>query len=614
MPLFPEEIRKIKNGQPVDEEYTNKPLSDIEKQILYLKWRLDQIGSTHKWILYNAPIHSGVEFGHVVYFNTEISKFDNAIVRYKYDETGYVKPDESCIVEGLVIEKVNDTQAHIFLGGYLTDFDFSNTIIGSLEPGIYYLSQTHPGKLTKDISDIIGIAVLKLHSSTSGMLLPTYRNLLEDHIHVKLNLEITPAGDAPAPALGERHYIINPNSNLKGWLPANHPIFEGKAPEGAKFGYNINADEYLSKNFPILPLTNIYVELNGFGLDEFYCKIDENGIWWMTNCYGLVPWNPRANYQQGIITGYYNPYHSSWSSSSLVAEWYDDPVIEEDCPPPPMQYLPGHFPSIYEEHRFMQLWFTKFVFKTDRLVVTELISRSPLIQITGDSGRESSTGRLYLNFGGILNEEHNVEGTEVVKHYDGQKLYKGLAVEGIKSGTGGILIEGTDIGDGYKSGRLKISVANQNILALKNTLDIISVNDVGVDIYKDILYYSFPYYSNEQYQSSILGKVYIPYFGDDNEITFNLYLMIFVLSAGTIPKLQYQYKRISWGESNIPDSFTQLEDIDLSEITEPNKIYYIKAPSFTIKWGDILFINIIRKGNDGYTDTINVIDFIYSIE
>jgi hypothetical protein len=133
-----------------------------------------------------------------------------------------------------------------------------------------------------------------------GQLLPDGRFVLDieaprrgEHVHYKFTMTAAPAGDVVDPATGQPHVISNPNPALRGWLPASAPYFDpATIPAGAKFGYNLAhaSDAELAQVFPPVPLSGATFEQAGQVLQSSLVTVNQYGIWWMQDSYGMAPW------------------------------------------------------------------------------------------------------------------------------------------------------------------------------------------------------------------------------------------------------------------------------------------------------------------------------------
>jgi len=169
-------------------------------------------------------------------------------------------------VIGIVLFKKNSTLADIVLAGLLRLPSLSNAVDGPLEVGRYYLSSAEPGKLvsqrppvTVSVAFVLG-PLDPCDQSVWAYVMPQTKDFLEDHIHYSFKLAPVPAGSHTPPLDGERHVITAPDDTIRGWLPADDPVFAGKAPTGAVWGYNIGAHEELERSWPPVPLAAAYLD------------------------------------------------------------------------------------------------------------------------------------------------------------------------------------------------------------------------------------------------------------------------------------------------------------------------------------------------------------------
>ena len=173
--------------------------------------------------------------------------------------------------------------------------------------GTVYLSGTAPGKLTlvkPAVPVAIGFLVVTTASceATCLLFLGAITNLEPSRV-VEYALRALPAGSHIPPAFGAAHVISSPNVNAFGWLPANHAVFAGSAPVGAKFGYNISKEPNLQALWPPtgrkLKLEFVSggdIGVSGFKrVQESFYQITSVTLWWMRDCYSQVPWNYELN-------------------------------------------------------------------------------------------------------------------------------------------------------------------------------------------------------------------------------------------------------------------------------------------------------------------------------
>jgi sugar lactone lactonase YvrE len=316
MPLsFQDLVRFIIDGDPVNQGTINTALRDIDNNTRYLKevFEAATLGSTV--FARNVTVETDAAKGMPVYYNVSNSRFERAKAASAVDSSGQIVTADSGHVWGIVYKKHTSTSADLLLTGY-ADLDISAAVDGSVTAGLYYLSSSSPGKLVKQIPPVT-VKVLQTDASGKVFVNPTFSDLLTDHTHHKVELLSRPAGDHKPPVSSGAHSILEPSTGwdttVEGWLPASHTIFnDTPAPTGAKFGYNIQANSQLDSIWPPTPVENAYIEWDRGGEtfsglagisqgDDSLVILDDNGIWWMTDCHDTVPWSKDYNTTGGKI-------------------------------------------------------------------------------------------------------------------------------------------------------------------------------------------------------------------------------------------------------------------------------------------------------------------------
>lgn len=277
-------IKFIKEGEPVAPGTPNRPLRQLDQNIQYLKDIIDaaHLGST----VYarEQAVESTLEIGMPVYWNTNNGRFEGAIAKTETDpNTGYVRSSPAAEVWGIIAAKHAANNADILLFGYANiDIKAATDSSGIVPAGTYYLSGVNAGKLILQKPSITA-PVLRADGSGNVFVNPSFVDFLDNHQHFKFDLLMEPAGNTSPPYVGVGtggsmppqtggganasvwnpviHRITNADSNLRGWLPADDAIFDGNAPLGAKFGYNLSAEPQLDNLFPPIPLESVDVEL-----------------------------------------------------------------------------------------------------------------------------------------------------------------------------------------------------------------------------------------------------------------------------------------------------------------------------------------------------------------
>jgi hypothetical protein len=327
-------ISVISDGDKVDQTNTNKPLRDIENNLLYLKSKIDGAAAGKAIISAHHTVNAETKPGTPVYLDsTCVWQPAQALLESEVQSDGSSwKFADKARVMGVVYTKpeVSSTSGDVIVYGEATfTGQILDVIDGQFINGSYYLSSTSEGKLIKDANLLIKVCdiVKKTDSEYVVFVSPdTKRNRLDSHIHYHVELNAVPAGTpsevpyeegyewgfmepgGPYPDIS--HRVVDSDTSIEGWLPADHTIFTNlNVPEGAKFGYNLSENSTLSEQWPPLPvrlISSACIEVDGVSQDSDTVILNEDGIWWMDDSYGNAPW-PLSLCES-----------SSSSSSSLV--------------------------------------------------------------------------------------------------------------------------------------------------------------------------------------------------------------------------------------------------------------------------------------------------------
>ena len=405
-------IKHIQPGEPVEAGVVGRPDRTLEERTEYLKDRLDAAELGRAIFDSDATISPDVLPGHPVYWNYTSQRYEKALAAVEVDQptqTLVVQPSSDCI--GICYRKRSSTLADIVLRGIVAIPELTNAIGPTIAPGRYYLSAVEPGKLVQQ-KPAVTVYVCYVQGPKNNcsdvprvVVMPHVRDFLDDHTHYRFDLTCRPAGTHVPPAVDGTHTITSPDVSLSGWLPASHAIFNGKAPAGAVFGYNLSQHLALSRVWPPLPVQSVAVlwdkGIEHLGATEVplgrtgLATCDTNGIWWMSNCYGDVPW--PADY------------------TTIPIEVTDPPV--EECP--------------REEGMRVAVVYLRMLLGNDRRMVTKLEPGpdSP-ITVTNCDGLPATTGDLELNLN-LQVDPTEIQGGQAFKAIlNGRKLQKGWLAEG----------------------------------------------------------------------------------------------------------------------------------------------------------------------------------------
>jgi len=301
-------IKHVNPGEPVQAGVVSRPDRTLEDRTDYLKDRLDAAALGRVLVDSDATICSSVQPGQPVYWNWVEKRYEPALAAVASDpetQVLLVQPSSDCV--GICLRKRSATLGDIVLRGIIEIPDLANAIDGPITPGRYYLSATDAGKLVKQKPPVT-VTVCHVQGPKDScttvprvVVMPHIRDFIDEHTHYRFDLTTTAAGTQTTFTLDglQRVTITNPNTSLPGWLPANNAIFNGKAPSGAVFGYNLSQHSALSNVWPPLPIQSVAMlwdKGNGLvGATEIplgqngLAICDTNGIWWMSNCAGDVP-------------------------------------------------------------------------------------------------------------------------------------------------------------------------------------------------------------------------------------------------------------------------------------------------------------------------------------
>ena len=585
-------LRLIQEKDLVRAGTVNKPMRQIDQNVRYL-WDVLQtaaIGST----VYarRQTIDQQVKKGMAVWFNTATQRFERGLAVAEMDQTsGVVVTSEQAQIWGIVADKLNTTLADILLFG-IDDIDISEAVDGPAMPGVYYLSGTNPGKLVKQ-KPPVSVAVLRRTPDGRVFVMPQFVDLLNRHTHYKFKLTCAPAGEVSPPAPGNRHTINSANDNLPGWLPANHAIFEGNAPEGAVFGYNLKAHPALKNAWPPVPFSNAYLEwdrgedpAHGFqgvplGRDGL-CVFDRHGIWWMSDCYGDVPWPVDLDTA--------NP--TSYSDSSSA-----------ECP----------------RHTFMDmvLWFTKVTFATDSTAVLSLRSGDGRLKIVCyGTEREAGTGHLEIALDLNLTVKDDQLGYLAIKEFDGKtgEFKRGPVVEGFYSLGSNVTLTGSvhaprtiqSVEREVYQGLVGIAVQPRDTLELD--VQLVRLDGAEEEFYQDFMYLGFIQEEERQYRAKLQIPSDLALAGPQLKLRF----LILGRLAGTLPQLVFTGRKLprpGGTPRNLPgsgDEFTITCNTKVL-LTSNNQYVEVESSAFPVTAGDTVFFTVKRLSNDGYDAEVGIL-------
>lgn len=595
---FEQYLKTIAAGDPVAAGTVNKPLRQVDQNTRYL-WELIQasaIGST----VYarKQTVEAAAKVGMPVYLDTVSQSYLRGLATAEVDEVnGVVATAPSSQVWGIIANKHSSTLADILLFG-VANIDITEAVASTdLGTGIYYLSGSNPGRLTRQ-KPPVSVAVLRRTAAGTVFVMPQFVDYLDRHTHYKFNLVCRPAGTTSQPAVGEHHVITDANSLLTGWLPADHEVFAGKAPAGAVFGYNLSAQPKLANIWPPIPVSGSSLEWNkGLSADVGFTDVplgenglailNRDGIWWMSSCYGDVPW----------------PVDFSSADSSSMSE-----SITDQCP----RLLSME----------MLVYFTKVNFATDAASVLSLRSTDPRLKVNCyGTSTPATTGNLQIELDLNLIVKTGQPGYLALKDFDpaSSTFTQGPVVEGLYAGSANVNMSGsatsTRIIEGIPEtvfhGLVAINVDPADTKELD--IQIVRLDGVEEEYFGSppLMYLGFEPAVTNSYRS----KIHIPFDLAINTPKLKLRFEVLGTVAGTLPNLTVTARRVSRPASGLTTPVSlPLDATEFSVsittagvLSSANQYVEADATPFTVAPGDTVYVHVSRSSSDGYLGTVGIL-------
>jgi hypothetical protein len=579
---FSHGINFIKPGEPVTASVAGRPDREIHQNVEYVYQALRSAGLGHQLILRGAPSNPDVELYSPVYWNSQTSLFEPAKAGL-VPNGPILEPMESMDVWGMVISKSGAT-VDIGVYGVFENLDISSVVEGEVVDGRYYLSASTPGKLVSRRPSVGHLVCKK--SANKILVNPQFREYPEGHVHYKFDLVCLPAGDHTPPEPDERHVITNPDANLPGWLPADHIVFNGEAPEGAVFGYNLAAhpDPALLEVWPPLPIGGAVLILDK-GVDglggtfvplgpERLAVINEDGIWWFSDVFEDAPWPSYYDSEVGIDPLGSNP-----------PEGPESPRLED---------------------MRLSLYFSNPTIASDRAVVQSLhADPDGPIRLSCD-GVAAETGHITITF--VWDQIYGTstkDGSLVFKSVDEDgKIERGHVVEKIRFSPAFTVTSTVNQTVGNvidHKGSITVSLAADTAYRELAPASI-HVNDAEVEIYSDkfLCYAMLPGRVNSikalftlTSNTGVSGKA-------------TLKIRAFLPSAGTVPDLAVTVKTTAPGYSSLPADIDDQTATVTGGAVVGDKCSDFTTEEFDVVPGAELDVIITRSASDGYSGKLYI--------
>jgi len=581
-------IRTVRDGEAVRGGVTNRPTLELKGNIDHLKSLLDTISAGSTVIDRAKNMSSAVAVGRPVYYNTTNHRYEPALASVAVDAaTGVLSLAESAKVRGVCITKNSSENGDVLLFGmYIVDMSLA--IDDTVVPGDYYLSPMQAGKLVRQEPGVSVPVLTVMESATTSTWLiyvnPLPRALLDGHKHHKFSLQCVPAGES---VLADSRWSVTADTDIEGWLPADDPSFGGLAPLGAQFGYNIAASSF-SALWPPLPVESAVLLWNRgedfavlgtlvpTGADELVV-IDRNGIWWMSNCFGDVPWPTVPD-----------------SISEGVSEVCECPRALQSS---------------------MTLWFSLPLFYSLQTAVLSLTVKdgSPLTITCAGTDDTAGTGHLVIGLQLALTvQTEDTAGYTALKGLtDAGTFIKGPMVESVVAGSDNVTLTGDVTNeDGSVQGKVSIFVDND----LTNTelqVDTVRLDGVTDEYYEEVMGLGFP----AGRQAAYRGRISVPAKQTLPEGTvLKLRLQLLGRTTGTVPDdvFSLTYRVLSRDSALLTAAALPTADsassIDAGiTLASSNQVFTAESAAISVVAGDTVFFTLQRLSTDAYSGELHVI-------
>lgn len=586
MPGFQEWVPYIADGEPVEASVANRTAIVLDGNIRYLRDLL-QATRLHSYLAQReVPIDPIVEVGMPVYWNSQRGRFERAMLLATNNaETGELELADVAQVWGIVFRKLAAHTADILLYGF-AKVDISPALLAPLEPGLYYLAPS-PGRLIRRPASL-SLPVLWADGQGGVFVQPRPWEALLGHRHYQFELICLPAGTHQPPSPGSNHQITDPNPSQPGWLPANHPSFQGFAPAGAKFGYNLALAPFRYL-WPPQPLHQAYLEwhrgglsLGGFAVPkgaDGLAIIDDHGIWWMSNCYGEVPW-----------------------PADLDTENPPSEAPAPECPRPDMAMI---------------LYFSRWQSSTgDGAVLSLRPSANSRIRVRRvGTAQDATTGHLEISddMQLLLDPQLNTMGHIVLKGIQDNRITRGPVVEALRSGSSRVQLS-SDLGappDGNYRGRVTISVRT-DLASGQLPIEIVRLEGVTEEFFAQVLGLGFP----AGRQTSFRARFSVPAHAEVGAgAQVRVIFLLLGRVAGTLPPLQMSYRKIQRplsGPLPLPLNDQSLA-LNSEAVVAANEYVEVRSSPFPIADGDVVLFSL-RRNLDSYAGEVHVIHMAAQLE
>lgn len=595
---FPSRVPTPGVRSPLSSANASAGLNALAARTEYLNEALQSITSRSLIVHDTQPISPDLLEAQAVFWDATESRYSQAVAGTTGTDGDFgTAPAAECL--GLLLQKRDAAFGTIALRGvaWFTASQLANLVDGDPVAGRYYLSSTIPGKITRQKpAAVVPVAHILGPGNTCEdgawvVIMPQARDFPNEHIHYRFELTAAPAGTHTPPLEGEPHVVTDPDASLPGWLPAAHASFDGEAPAGAAFGYNLAAHPALHSLWPPLPAGAALLELVKPLAGELalagrvpvdYVRIDARGIWWMTDCYDHVPWPTALNTT------------SSESSSSASS-------VGGTCPTDAFR---------------LTFFFLKTTFTTEQTAVTSLaVGADQPIRLVDCNGRDANVGDLTIHVDvSLAVDEPDALGGNALKGLsgDGFKFQAGWLTEGVIAGSSRVILSGSR--QRYLTpGNSSTPRVHQGIVTIDIDADpadrelspeVVRLGDANDREYVGISYLGFP----EGRESGVRMRFNLPYAGLPTSALMTIRGLLFGLADGPWCALNLSYYRIPRPVAGTPTPLASGDTALTFDVVTPSSNYdgaggdlpgaqaiEIDSDTFVVEAGDTIFVELRRE-------------------
>ncbi len=388
----------------------------------------------------------------------------------------------------------------------------------------------------------------------------------------RYQLVCEPAGVHVPPSDPNPHVVTSPNTGLPGWLPINQFVVD--YPVGAVFGYNRNEDPDLLELLEGFEASTAWFELDrgdgiGSGLPTELIQLTETGIWWMSDCYGQVPW-PLEMTTDGVARPTVTPsVGCPVIPAYRLTLWVDRPAAERE-------------------------FGVRSITSGDGTIVTD------------EDDVEADTGNLIVALRADPDEERSAV---ALRSFGPDGVASGPVVEAIRvAGPGVIMSGGTNVpvdpedpgGPQAKSGTVTVTILPPSLAQLMPGR--IWMNGTGEDTDGSAYFITM---TNAR-PTALIMRFDVPITESEDPINVKVVLQVRGSIAGTCPPLAVSVRRVPrpvvGAASEAP---TVLDDAvgntTTGSFTGVGYIRSVETPEFEIASNETVFVILEREGpGDGY--------------